>query len=663
MSAEKHQYDGARGLSLRVFPGSCLFKKRPKWIVAAELMETSRLYARTVAKVQPEWIIQAAGPLVNKSYHEPHWEKRSRRVVALEKITLYGLTLQANRKVDFGPVDPVEARRLFIQAALVEGDYQTKAAFFAHNKQQIEAIREQEHRGRRLDILVDEHGLYACYDRVIPEHVYDHRSLQQWYHKAQRGKPRLLFFDREDFIQDGAKDVCEEAYPTHLDIHGNRLALDYSFTPGEDADGITLTLPSSLINQLPEQRFDWLVPGLLQEKITASIKGLKKSLRRNFIPAPDFAAACVDALDFGEGPLYACIGTQLHRMTGVEVRASDWQTANLPTHLRMNFRVLDHDGQVIAEGRDLHALRPRLSDHISKTFKHVHDWEIRREGITDWDFDQLPQTLEKRHNGSTVRGYPALLDKDLSVAIGVVDTPEESARLHRRGLHRLFMLVSAKDIKYLRKNLPGVQRMGLHVAPLMGPDSLRDDIIEASVDRVFLQADPDIRDRESFAIRLQHGQSELIPTANSICTLVGEILSRSHATRSRLTGNLPPACLAGIAEIKDQLDHLVYKGFIRRTPSDWLPHLPRYLDAINLRLDKLEHAPSKDRQRADSILALWEAWKTHRDDLAEDPETLRYRWMLEEFRVSLFAQPLKTVIPVSEKRLRREWEALRDGLD
>jgi ATP-dependent helicase HrpA len=696
---DKTEYTGARGIKFHVFPGSTLFKKSPAWMMAAELAETSRLYARTVARIEPEWAEQVGRHLVRKSYADPHWEKRAGRVAAYEKVTLYGLTLVTGRKVNYGPIDPAESRRLFIQAALVEGDFETRAPFFHHNRKLIESIEELQHRARRLDILADEQALFDFYDQRVPPEVHDARAFDKWRKEAERENTQLLYLEREDLLRSEAGGRLDEAYPTQLTINGMGLPLSYRFEPGSGDDGVTVTIPLMALNQMDPRRFEWLVPGLLKEKIAALIRALPKSLRRNFVPAPNFAEACFDAFKEnqnkpgakllppgrgkvgmgvesigghgkplppsfpspckGEGTkaLTASLSTYLHKMTGVMVPEDAWSLSALPDHLRMNFRVVNPQGRLVGEGRDLATLQGRLGEAVLTAFRAVPRWAGEQENITRWDFGDLTETMETRQGGVALKGYPALVDRGNSVSIQAFDTLEQARAERRGGLRRLFMLALSQQMKYLKKNLPGFDKMALLYAPVGKREELMEDLLNAIVERAFLGPDPDIRTEAVFNQRLERGRGMLVETANELCALVGEVLARFQGLRKSLNGPSSMGRLAAVADIRDQLSQLIYPGFISATPDEWLKHLPRYLRAIALRLEKLDREPAKDQQKLARVAPFWRAYKEHPASSGSSPGLQNFHWLLEEFRVSVFAQELGTLSPVSEARLAKEWGA------
>ncbi len=660
---EKNEYLGARNSKLSIFPGSAQNKKQPKWLMAATLMETSRLFAHTVASIEPEWVEHQAGHLLKRSYSEPHWQKNTATVAANEKTTLFGLIINPQRKINYGPIDQVLSREIFIREALVQQQYHSKAAFFIHNKNLIDEIEALEHKSRRQDILIDEHTLFDFYDEIIPPKVYSGKHFETWRQEVEQENPQKLFLTKDYLMQHGAEHVTEEQFPAQININGVVIKLEYQFEPGHKEDGVSATIPLAILNHLPAYCFEWLVPGLLHEKITHLIKSLPKSLRRNFVPAPDYANACIGALQQNNGPLISSLSEQLKRMTDIEIPTSAWQIESIPEHYFMNFKVIDHHNKLIAMGRDLSALQIELQGHASEQFTQLTDWKIEQKGLSDWTFDSLPETIETSNNGVLIRGYPALVDEGESVALQVFDHPQQAEMEMHYGLRRLFMLQLQQQAKYLHKSLPEIKTICLHYAPVGQCEDLKQDIINAVFDQAFLSDGHFINTKEEFNACLEKGSNKLIDITNRICLLVNDCLQSFHQTRKQLNGRIPPTWLQVSQDIKGQLNELIYPGFISETPLDWLEQYPRYLNAIERRLEKLQHAPDKDRKLAQEITPLWKNYLDyieHHDDYTA--EILEYRWLVEELRVSLFAQELKTLKPVSVQRLEKLWKEIKKNI-
>ena len=656
-----HEYTGARNRRFHIFPGSALAKKPPKWIMAAALVETTRLYAHGVARIEAEWLERLGAHLIKRSYADPHWEKRPARVAAFETLTLYGLTVSSGRKVHYGPIDPARSRELFIQDALVAGEYRSDAPFFQHNRRLVRELQELEHRSRRHDILVDDATLYDFYDRHLPADIYSGKGFEAWYRRASREEPKLLFLDKAALTKQGAGSVTEDRYPKSLSVHGNELKLGYHFEPGHPADGVTVTIPLALLNTLQPGRFEWLVPGLLEEKITTLIKSLPKSLRRHFVPAPEYARACMEALRPDDRPLLPALAARLKKMSGVEIPAGAWRGVELPAHLRMNFKVTDARGRVLDSGRDLRQLQERFRDRARERFASPRRWDWEREGVTDWDFGELPGQLQTVIDGVTIQGWPALVDRRHSIALKVMERPEQARAATPAGLRRLFRLRLAQQVKTLQKGLPDLKTLCLHYACLGRCEELQADLVDAVLDRSFLDAPETIRDRTAFEARLEQGRPRLGPEAAALCRRLAEILEAHTAVRKILNDprNPPPAW--AVQDIGAQLDGLVFPGFVLSTPAPWLDQLPRYLKAVQRRLDKLKHAPGRDQDLTRQLAPLWQRYQEACEKDPSRSESLaEYRWMLEELRVSLFAQELKTLMPVSVKRLEKLWRRLNE---
>ncbi len=664
LKQEDNAYLGARGRNFYLFPGSGLFKKRPRWVVAAELVETTRLYARTVARIEPEWVEGLAEHLLKRSYAEPHWEKRSARVTATERVTLYGLPIIANRRVDYGPLDPTLARDIFIRQALVEGEFHCKAAFFEHNRQLLAELEELEVRARR-DLTADEETLYHFYDERIPQGIYSGSGFESWRKRAERENPRLLFLDRAALLAEAGPVAEGERFPDRLDLDGLQLPLTYRFAPGADDDGVTLTVPLAAVNQVDLKRLDWLVPGLRAERMAALLKSLPKALRRNFVPVPNYVQALLEVIEPGARSLVEAMTEDLQRMTGVRIPEEAWNPEAVPSHLRMRVQVVDAEGKTLTVGRDWAAIQAELRGEARAGFAALPTPEFERERVRDWDFGALPEEVSFVRNGIRLRGYPALIaEPDGTLALRLLDSLAGAEAATRAGLRRLIGWRLGPVFKTLARDLPRFQRMTLHSIGLETQEQLREDVMNAILDRAFLADGPLPRDRAAFDALLERGKARLSAATKEVCETADAILAAYHEVRRALADE-SPVWAAAMADIRDQLAKLVYPGFLSRTPAEWLPHLPRYLRAITLRLQKLRQAPDKDRQRREEIVRLWEPcrrqWERNAQRERQDPELIRFRWLLEELRVSQFAQELKTLLPVSVKRLEEQWGKVRQG--
>ena len=674
---EEREYLGARGAKFHIFPGSALFKKPPKWLMAAEVVETARLYARIAAGIEPEWVEGIASHLVKRHYFDPHWEKGRNAVMGYERVSLYGLPLIPRRKIQYGRIDPKLAREIFIRSALVAGEYDSRAPFFSHNRALIHEVEELEHKARRRDILVDEQTLYEFYDECLPAEVCDGRGFERWRKDVERDDPQRLFLTREYLMRRRPGEVTAEQFPDHLNVSGMQLPLSYHFEPGHPLDGVTVTVPLAMLNQLMPQQLDWLVPGLLREKIIALLKSLPKALRRNFVPAPNFADACLQAMlsksshqlplsprerARGEGSLIQALTYQLRRMTGVTVPSEAWQSDTLPAHLRMNVRVVDVQGGEVVMGRDLQDLQREQGEQAAETFAKLPGGDFERDRVTDWDFGILPPQVEFQRHGMRLVGYPALVDEGDHVALRLLDSPAKARTAMRTGLRRLFMLQSRERIKYVEKNLPGIQTLCLHYVTVGDCAGLKTDLITAIADHAFLGDLSLPCSAEEFRRAKETGAAQLQGVANEICGWAGEALARYHGLAKRLKGAVRPSWLKSQGDIQEQLRHLIYPGFVTATPFAQLRHLGRYLKAVELRLAKLEQHPGRDGPLLAQIAPLWQACLERAEKQrrlgVSDPALEAFRWSLEELRVSLFAQELKTAQPVSVKRLQQQWDTI-----
>ncbi len=666
-------YAGARGIKFYVWPGSPLVKKAGRWLMAAELVETSRLFARTVASIEPEWIERVGSHLLKKSHADPHWEKKPAQVMAFERATLYGLTVYQQRRVHFGPLEPKAARELFIRAALVDGEFDTRAPFLAHNRKLVREIRELEHKTRRPDVLVDDHLIFAFYENLLPADICTGAQFEKWRAQAERADPKLLFLSRDELMRHEAAGVTTELFPKSIEMRGVAMALTYHFEPGSPRDGATLTVPLFALNQVDEARCDWLVPGMLKEKAHLLLKSLPQKLRRHCVPLPEYAAGFAERRGSGvdeERALVEALIDDLREQKSLACRAEDFKRETLPAHLSMNFKVVDEHGRQLAMGRSLPQLRAELGGQAQKSFQAVAERsaevapELQRE-ITDWDFGELPELLEIRRGGQTLVGFPALVDKQEHCELEVFDDPQQARAAQQHGLRRLFRLQLKEQVKFIEKSLAGLQtvQMQAGTVPALAQalpsfEVLRSEVIDAALDRTAL-AEPWPADRAAFIARRDEARGKLSLIAQEIARLLTSIVQEAAATQKKLAGarSFSGAC----ADIEQQLARLFAPGFITNTPATQLAQVPRYLKAIALRLDKIRSEPARDAQRLADIAQLQTPFL--REVAARkgraDPRLQEYRWLLEELRVSLFAQELRTPMPVSVKRLQKVWDALQ----
>ncbi len=669
---DERDYLGARGSRFQLHPSSGIFAKAPKWVVVAERVETTRQYGRIAARVQPAWIEDAGRHLVQRTYSEPHWQSKAGQVTAFEKITLYGLTLVARRRVNYGPVNPAEAREIFLRDALTGGDFATRAPFWRHNQELIAYVQHLEAKSRRRDILVDEEAIYAFYAERVPSGIYSTPQFARWLREATRRQPKLLHMRIADLMRRDAAEITAEAFPDSLAVGSSTLPLEYHFAPGETADGVTLVVPLPLINQVSADRGEWLVPGLLEERITALLRGLPKSVRKGFVPIPETAARIAQRLQPSDRPLIQAIAEVLKALTGIAVPEDAWDPAAVPEHLRMKYRVVDEDARTLAIDEDLAALRRQHGATAKQSFAHIPTAGIERAGITRWDFGDLPATIELDRAGIRLRGYPALVDRGDNVAIQVLDSEESAQRAMRGGLRRLIALHLGADLRRLRKRLPGLDRLRLQYAKAPKPPTdaarsgnegdIADELIALILDLTFVIGQPPLRDQARFLERLDTNRTRLASVADEVCALAAEILERYQGLRRKLSSITQINWVTSAQDIHAQLDRLVFRGFLQEIPYERLQVYPRYLRAIDWRIERLGHAPEKDRQWMLEMSELQQRWSARLASAQQagrhDPRLEEIRWMLEELRVSLFAQQLGTAYPVSVKRVDARWREL-----
>jgi ATP-dependent helicase HrpA len=715
---ESAQYLGARGIRFLIHPSSPLARKAGRWIMAADLVETTRLYARGVARIEPQWLERIGAHLLVKTLAEPHWEKKPARVSAFERATLYGLVVYNQRRVDYGRIDPQLSRELFIRHALVESEWDCRWPFLAHNRKLVEQIEALEDRARRRDLLVDDALIEAFYQRFVPDEVCSGASFDAWYREAQREQPRLLFLERDALMRHEAAGITTESFPTRLRVGALELQLSYSFDPGGVRDGVTATVPLAALNQIPEQRLDWLVPGMLGDKVAALLKSLPQKLRSRLVPLADSAREFTEQLGsaerYAQGDLLDALRALVRERTGLIPRAEDFKPDALGAHARFNLRVVDADGRQLAMGRNLARLRAELADAARAAFRDA----VRGHGAapapsaepasatagatppgraagrpgpnaaggaaapapsragaargdaarapqapaagaaadtarhTAWTFGALPELLEIRRGGQSLVGFPGLVDRGEHVELDVFDTPEAAQQLHRAGLRRLFALQLREPLKAAEKNLPGLQNAAMLYMPLGSAEDLRRQVIDAALDLAFL-GEPLPADAAAFAARLAEGRPRLQLLAAEMARLAGTVLGEWAAANRKLAAfKSHPALHADVAA---QLQALVPRRFMLEVPPTARGHLPRYLKAVQLRLDKFRADPARDAQRQAEMAPLLARLKRELAAGAADARLVELRWMLEELRVALFAQELRTPAPVSVKRIERAW--------
>ncbi len=653
--AEKQQYLGARNTHFAIFPNSVLFKKQPKWVMAAELVETSKLWGRMVAEIEPEWIEPLAEHLTKKSYSEPRWSKSRGAVIADEKVTLYGVPIIAARPVNYGAIDPTVSREIFIQSALVEGDWNTKHKFFKENQRLLREVEELEHKSRRRDILVDDRTLFEFYDQRIGTEVVSQKHFDTWWKKAQQKDPELLNFERSFLINDDAEQVSKLDFPNFWHQGNLKLKLTYQFEPGTDADGVTVHIPLPLLNQVEMTGFDWQIPGLREELIIALIKSLPKSYRRNFVPAPNYAQAFLSRTVPLEKPLLDTLIYELRRMTGVTVEAEHWNWEQIPSHLKMTFRVVDENGKKIAESMNLDELKFNLKDRVQESISAVADDGIEQSGLHIWSFADLPQCYEQKQRGFSVKAFPAIVDEKDAVAIKLFETEFEQSVAMQQGLRRLLLLNVPSPIKYLHEKLPNKAKLGLYFTPFGRVLDLIDDCIACAVDKLIADFGGFVWNEAGFEKLRDFVRENLNEVTVDIAQKVEQILTLTYQLNQRLKGKMDFTMAFALSDIKSQLAGLVYQGFVQKSSYDRLPDLQRYLQAVDKRIDKLAQDVNRDRA---AMLRVEQVQQAYQQLLAKLPkskpisdEVAEIRYMIEELRVSLFAQQLGTKYQISDKRI------------
>lgn len=675
---DAHEYTGSGQQKFFVWPGSGTFAKKPTWIVAAELVETTRRYARTVARIDPGWIEPLAGHLLHRSYSDPRWSRKSGSAMANEKVTLFGLTIVPRRPVRYGPIDPAASRELLIRGGLVEGEFDTRAPFFEHNRRLIAEIEALGAKARRADLLIDETSRFRFYDQRLPADAYDMPRFEKWRKQAEREQPRLLFMSRDDLL--GSVDpVAPESFPDELAIPLGRpagpaspppemrLKLEYRFEPGAADDGLTLVVPRAGLGQLGTERIGWLVPGLLEERVLGLIRSLPKSLRRNLVPAPDTARRAVNELRFGHGSFLASVADVLSRLGGERIPVEAFRPEELPPHLQLNVRVVDDAGEPVAAGRDLEQLRQELGitgprgDEPAAAFA---DPRWHRDGITAWDFGDLPEQIVLPRGGTNVPAFPGLVDERDSVSLRLFDSPDVATASTRGGLRRLFALAERRSLRAQVDWLPDLDRLALLASTLCPLGELKQQLADLIADRGFLADRPFPRSADDFAVRLRAGRERCLVAVQDVTRVIGPLLRSYHEVKL-LEESLPRTRFAvALDDIASQLAALLPAHFLTATPWPWLQQVPRFLQGIKHRLEKLSQGGLvRDQQALSAVAPLWSAFRTRAAQEPTDrplPEELTtYRWMLEEYRVSLFAQHLGTSQPISPQRLEKQWAKVK----
>lgn len=670
---EKNEYLGARSAKFAVFPGSALFRKQPRWVMSAELVETSRLWARVNAKVEPEWIEPLAGHLVKRNYSEPHWEQKQAAVMAYERVTLYGVPIVAQRKVNYGRIDPETSRELFIRNALVEGDWRTHHQFFHDNRKLLGEVEELEHRARRRDILVDDETLFDFYDQRLPDHVVSGAHFDSWWKHKRREEPELLNFEHSMLINENAEAVTKDDYPDSWRQGRLKFRVTYQFEPGADADGVTVHIPLQVLNQVSAEGFDWQIPGLRADLVTELIRSLPKPIRRNYVPAPNYAKAFLDRAVPLQEPLATTLTRELQRMVGVRMEPEDFDFAKVPEHLKITFRIVDERKRKIAEDKDLEALRLRLKPKtqaaITKAFEQASEAAAadgggprgpeQRSGLTRWTIGALPRTFETRRAGQPVKAYPALVDEGASVAVRLFDTEAEQRQAMWRGTRRLILLnLPSNPARFAQGKLSNQQKLNLSANPHGSIPALFDDCVSAAADKLIAARGGPAWDEESFRKLFDAVRADIVDATLDTVRKVQEVLAAWQSCERRLKS--PPLSTSlplvpSVADVREQLTELVGPGFITAHGVRRLPDVLRYLVAVDRRLTQLPANVDRDRARMAKVKEMRDehAWLLEQFPKGRPvpQEALDIRWMIEELRVSYFAHALGTAHPVSDKRI------------
>ncbi|MGA5559377.1 ATP-dependent RNA helicase HrpA [Streptomyces lavendulocolor] len=668
----KNEYLGARSAKFAVFPGSALFKKPPRFIMSAELVETSRLWARVNAKIEPEWIEPLAGHLLKRTYSEPHWEKDQAAVMAYEKVTLYGVPIVAQRKVNYGRIDPEVSRELFIRNALVEGDWRTHHKFFADNRKLLTEVEELEHRARRRDILVDDETLFDFYDRRVPEHVVSGAHFDSWWKHKHREEPDLLDFEREMLINEKAGAVTKADYPDSWRQGALKFRVTYQFEPGADADGVTVHVPLQVLNQVTDEGFDWQIPGLREEVVTELIRSLPKPVRRHYVPAPNYAKKFLERAVPLQEPLTVTLARELQRMVGVPVDAGDFDLSRVPDHLKITFRIVDERRRNLAEDKDLEALklrlRPKARQALSKAAQAAtagpsgSGQSLERTGLTDWTIGTLTKVFETRRAGQPVKAYPALVDAGETVSVRLFDTEAEQVRAMWRGTRRLIMLnIPVNPAKFASDRLTNQQKLALSRNPHGSVQALFEDCATAAADRLIADHGGPAWDEESFRKLYDKVRADLVELTIRTVDQVQQILAAWQACERRLKATNSLVLVNNVQDVREQLAALVPPGFVTATGLRRLPDLMRYLVAVDRRLQQMPTSVQRDTTRMEKVHEMQDEYAWLLEQLPKGrpvpQEVLDIRWMIEELRVSYFAHALGTAYPVSDKRIVKAIDA------
>ena len=669
-STAKNEYLGARNAKFAIFPGSALFKKPPRFVMSAELVETSRLWARVNAKIEPEWVEPLAAHLIKRTYSEPHWEKDQAAVMAYEKVTLYGVPIVAQRKVNYGRIDPEISRDLFIRNALVEGDWRTHHKFFSDNRRLLTEVEELEHRARRRDILVDDETLFDFYDQRIPEHVVSGAHFDSWWKHKRHEQPDFLDFEREMLINEKAGEVSKADYPDSWRQGNLKFRVTYQFEPGADADGVTVHIPLQVLNQVTDEGFDWQIPGLREELVTELIRSLPKPIRRNYVPAPNFARAFLDRAVPLQEPLTATMTRELRLMVGVPFEADDFDLSKVPDHLKVTFRIVDERRRKLAEDKDLEALKLRLrpkarealSQAAAATAERSGGESLERSGLTEWTIGTLSRVFETRRAGQPVKAYPALVDDGDTVSVRLFDTEAEQLQAMWKGTRRLILRnIPVNPAKFASQKLTNAQKLALSANPHGSIQGLFDDCAMAAADKLIGDFGGPAWDEESYRKLYDRVRAEIVDTTVRTVGQVEQVLAAWQACERRLKAVRSPALLPNLQDVRAQLDALVKPGFVTEAGLRRMPDLMRYLVAADRRLQQMPTNVQRDTTRMQKVHEMRDEYAWLLEQLPQGrpvpSSVLDIRWMIEELRVSYFAHALGTAYPVSDKRIVKAIDA------
>ncbi|WP_318213461.1 ATP-dependent RNA helicase HrpA [Streptomyces sp. SCL15-6] len=667
----KNEYLGARNAKFAIFPGSALFKKPPRFVMSAELVETSRLWARVNAKIEPEWVEPLAGHLLKRTYSEPHWEKDQAAVMAYEKVTLYGVPIVAQRKVNYGRIDPEVSRELFIRNALVEGDWRTHHKFFADNRRLLTEVEELEHRARRRDILVDDETLFDFYDQRVPEHVVSGAHFDSWWKHKRHEQPDFLDFEREMLINEKAGAVTKDDYPDSWRQGPLKFRVTYQFEPGADADGVTVHIPLQVLNQVTDEGFEWQIPGLREQVVTELIRSLPKPIRRNYVPAPNYAQAFLERAVPLQEPLTVTMARELKRMVGVPFDAEDFDWAKVPDHLKITFRIVDERRRKLAEDKDLEALKLRLKPKARKalsqaaaaTAERSGGESLERAGLTDWTIGTLSRVFETRRAGQPVKAYPALVDDGDTVSVRLFDTEAEQEQAMWKGTRRLILRnIPVNPAKFASEKLTNQQKLALSANPHGSIQALFDDCATAAADRLIADFGGPAWDEESYRKLYDKVRAEIVDTTVRTVGQVQQVLAAWQACERRLKAVRSPALLPNLQDVRTQLDGLVKPGFVTEAGIGRLPDLMRYLVAADRRLQQMPANVQRDTTRMEKVHEMRDEYAWLLEQMPQGRpvprQVLDVRWMIEELRVSYFAHALGTAYPISDKRIVKAIDAL-----